>query len=111
MAVTSTYRHFYSLDELLSAYLIQIIEELEEFPRACLLSGSELFEARLSHWANLLFEHGKVLVRLRSRSGYLERRDRKDPIIRTSQRIWERPLASMMDVQKLTEAPMRRTLF
>jgi AcrR family transcriptional regulator len=111
VAVTSAYRYYPSLDDLLSAYLLQLMEELAEFSTTCPLSGSKLFEAVLSRWVDLVFEHGKVLVRLRSRSGYLERLDRKDPVIRTSQQIWERPLSNMMDDQELAEVPMRRALF
>ena len=111
VAVTSAYRYYASLDELLSAYLHQLMEELAEFSTACPLQGPDLFEAVLSRWVDLVFEHGKVLVRLRSRSGYLERLDRKDPVIQTSQQIWERPLSNLLDDQELSDVPMRRALF
>lgn len=109
VAVTSAYRYFSSLEELLTAYLLQLMEELEEFSRDCPLAGTELFEAVLSRWVELVFEHGKVLVRLRSRSGYLERLDREDIVMGISRHIWERPLTGMMDDQKL-EVPLRRAL-
>lgn len=111
VAVTSAYRYYASLDELLSAYLHQLMEELEEFSATSPLSGPKLFEAVLSRWVDLVFEHGKVLVRLRSRSGYLERLDRQDPVIQTSLQIWERPLANLLNDPELADVPMRRALF
>ncbi|WP_247048869.1 TetR/AcrR family transcriptional regulator [Arthrobacter rhizosphaerae] len=111
VAVTSAYRYYASLDQLLSAYLHQLMEELAEFSASSPLSGPKLFEAVLSRWVDLVFEHGKVLVRLRSRSGYLERLDRQDPVIQTSLEIWERPLANLLDDQELADVPMRRALF
>ena len=111
VGVASTYRYFSSLDELLEAYTINITEELRDFAHECPLQGRELFNAVLSRWIDLVLEHGKVMVQLRSRSGYLHRLDQGDPVIATSRAIWEEPLRGLLQDLGLPNTMLRQALF
>ncbi|WP_457967309.1 TetR/AcrR family transcriptional regulator [Arthrobacter sp. D1-29] len=111
VGVATAYRYFSSLDELLEAYTINITEELRDFARQCPLSGRDLYNAVLSRWITLVLEHGKVMVQLRSRSGYLHRLDQGDPVIATSRDIWEQPLRGLLQDLSLPDSLLRHALF
>ncbi|MDI2036480.1 TetR/AcrR family transcriptional regulator [Paenarthrobacter nitroguajacolicus] len=110
VGVTSAYRYYSSLDELLAAYTLQPLEELGDFSTACPASGPELFRTVITRWVELVLEHGEILVQLRSRHGYLERLDLGDPVIAATHRIWERPIQGLMEDRHLTPANLRRAL-
>jgi len=111
VGVATAYRYFSSLDELLTAYMVQIMEELQAFVAECELTGSELFDATLARWVDLVLDHGKVMVQLRSRSGYLDRLDHGDLVIGASLLIWERPVAGLLEDLGLQKATLRQALF
>jgi AcrR family transcriptional regulator len=111
IGTATAYRYFSSLEELLEAYTINITEELRDFAHKCPLSGSELYKGILSRWITLVLEHGKVLVQLRSRSGYLHRLDQGDPVIATSRAIWEEPVRELLQELILPETLLRQALF
>ncbi|WP_457967311.1 TetR/AcrR family transcriptional regulator [Arthrobacter sp. D1-29] len=111
IGTATAYRYFSSLDELLEAYTINITEELRDFARQCPLSGRDLYNAVLSRWITLVLEHGKVMVQLRSRSGYLHRLDQGDPVIATSRDIWEQPLKGLLQDLSLPDSLLRHALF
>ena len=111
VSVASAYRYFSSLDELLTAYMVQIMEEIQDFVAGCTLTGSELFEATLARWVDLVLDHGKVMVQLRSRSGYLDRLDHGDRVIGASLLIWERPVAGLLEDLGLPSTMLRQALF
>ncbi|BCW36027.1 TetR family transcriptional regulator [Arthrobacter sp. StoSoilA2] len=111
IGTATAYRYFSSLDELLEAYTLMITQELRDFSRDCTLEGADLFNAVLDRWIDLVLEHGKVLVQLRSRTGYLQRLDQGDPVIATSRTIWERPLASLLKDYGMPQTSLRQALF
>ncbi len=111
IGTATAYRYFSSLEELLEAYTINITEKLRDFAHGCPLTGSELYNAILSRWIALVLEHGKVMVQLRSRSGYLQRMDQGDPVIATSRAIWEQPLRGLLQELGLPETLLRQALF
>ncbi|MGO4590220.1 TetR/AcrR family transcriptional regulator [Paenarthrobacter sp. 2TAF44] len=111
IGTATAYRYFSSLDELLEAYTINTTEELRQFAHECPLTGSELYNAVLSRWITLVLEHGKVMVQLRSRFGYLDRLDRGDPVIAASRAIWEQPLRGLLQDLGLPDTLLRQALF
>lgn len=111
VGTTTAYRYFSSLDELLRAYMAQILETLHDFSDNCDQQGVSLFHAVMRRWVDLVLEHGRVMVQLRSRSGFLERLDRGDPVIDVSRRSWERPLAALLADLQLPPDRLRQALF
>jgi AcrR family transcriptional regulator len=111
VGTTTAYRYFSSLDELLRAYMTQILESLHEFSDGSDLEGVMLFHTVMRRWVDLVLEHGPVMVQLRSRSGFLERLDQGDPVIEISRRSWERPLTGLLAELNLPPDYLRRALF
>lgn len=111
IGTATAYRYFSSLEELLEAYTINTAEELRDFAHDCPLTGSDLYKAVLSRWITLVLEHGKVMVQLRSRSGYLHRLDQGHPVIATSRAIWEQPLRGLLQDLGLPDTLLRQALF
>ncbi|WP_454485913.1 TetR/AcrR family transcriptional regulator [Arthrobacter sp. MAHUQ-56] len=111
VGTTTAYRYFSSLDELLRAYMAQILETLHEFSDNSDLDGVRLFHAVMRRWVDLVLEHGRVMVQLRSRSGFLERLDRGDAVIDVSRRSWERPLAGLLTELQVPHENLRQALF
>ncbi|MGO4535128.1 TetR/AcrR family transcriptional regulator [Leifsonia sp. 2MCAF36] len=111
ISTATAYRYFSSVDELIAAYVIRIFDELRSFSHDCPLSGVELFDAVLARWIDLVLEHGKVMVQLRSRTGYLERWDAGEAVIQRSREIWERPVAALLQQIEQPESMLRQALF
>ncbi|MFJ6538414.1 TetR/AcrR family transcriptional regulator [Paenarthrobacter sp. NPDC091711] len=111
VGVTSAYRYFPSLDELLKAYMVRILKSLEDFSVGSELRGPALFIAVMNRWVELVLEHGRVMVQLRSRAGFLERLDGGDSVIAVSKAIWERPLRELIDDLRLPPEMLRQALF
>ncbi|MFJ6538415.1 TetR/AcrR family transcriptional regulator [Paenarthrobacter sp. NPDC091711] len=111
IGTASAYRYFPSLDELLKAYMVRILESLEDFSVGSELRGPALFTAVMNRWVELVLEHGRVMVQLRSRAGFLERLDGGDSVIAVSKAIWERPLRELIDDLRLPPEMLRQALF
>lgn len=111
ISTATAYRYFSSIDELVTAYVIRIFDELRTFSQECPLSGVDLFDAVLARWIDLVLDHGKVMVQLRSRTGYLERWDAGDAVIQRSRDIWERPVAALIGQIQQPETILRPALF
>lgn len=111
IGTATAYRYFSSLEELLEAYTLMITQELRDFSRDCPLEGAELFKAVLARWIDVVLDHGKVMVQLRSKTGYLQRLDQGDPVIATSRTIWERPLAGLLKERGMPQTSLRQALF
>lgn len=107
----TVYRHFSSLDDLWAAYMVNSMSDLADFSTDSELSGPELFRTVMTQWVELVLMNGRVMVQLRSRAGYLERLDRGDPVIATSLRIWERPIAELLADSGQTLELLRYALF
>lgn len=69
----TAYRYYSSIEDVLAAYVLSVVEELRDFSAASTAEGRPLFDSVVDKWMDLLAEHGPALVRLRSRRGYLER--------------------------------------
>ncbi len=69
----TAYRHFGSVDEILSQFRFDVGERLLDFSRKCDEHGLDLLEAVCGHWVRLVVKHGGAMVHTRSEQGYLER--------------------------------------
>ena len=93
----TAYRYFSSMDEVLAAYVLSVVEELRDFTATSTAQGRPLFDAVLDKWADLLAEHGPALVQLRSRRGYLERLHDGNEIIAAMRDAWGEPVRVLLD--------------
>lgn len=96
IAPATAYRYFSSIDELLTAYLLQTVIELRDYSTASNATGRALFEDVLGEWIRLIGVHGPVIVQLRSRRGFLERLHAEEPVISTVYAAWEQPLRHLL---------------
>jgi len=111
IGTATAYRYFSSVEDLVAAYVVRIFDELRTFSQDCPLAGVALFEAVLARWIDLVLEHGKVMVQLRSRVGYLERLDARDAVIERSRAIWERPVSALLSEVGQPAGMLRQALF
>src|SRR4029450_10882942 len=86
----TAYRYYSSLDEVLAAYVLSVVEELRDFSAASTAQGRPLFDSVVNKWVDLLAEHGPALVQLRSRRGYLERLHDGNEIMVALRDAWSR---------------------
>ncbi|MDI2037290.1 TetR/AcrR family transcriptional regulator [Paenarthrobacter nitroguajacolicus] len=111
VAKATAYRYFSSLDELTTAYTVQSMQQMRQFSTESTLKGEELFRSVLGQWVAMVFDHGHVMVQLRSRKGYLDRFDHGDPVIDVSREIWERPMSELLSEKGLSQSLLRHALF
>ncbi|MFI6637113.1 TetR/AcrR family transcriptional regulator [Nonomuraea fuscirosea] len=107
----TAYRYFSSMEEVLAAYVLSVIEELSDFTAASTAQGRPLFDAVVDKWVDLLAEHGPALVQLRSRRGYLERLHDGNEIIATMRDAWGGPVRGLLDDIGLPEEMLEYALF
>lgn len=69
----TAYRHFGSVDEILSQFRFDVGERLLAFSEKCDDHGLTKLEAVCEHWVRLVVRHGGAMVHTRSEQGYLER--------------------------------------
>ena len=69
----TAYRHFGSVDEVLTEFRYGVGLRLREFSAASELHGVALLEAVSRKWVALVVKHGSAMVSTRSQVGYLER--------------------------------------
>lgn len=69
----TAYRHFGSVDEILSQFRFDVGERLLDFSRKCEEQGLAKLEAVCEQWVRLVVKHGGAMVHTRSEQGYLER--------------------------------------
>lgn len=93
----TAYRYYSSLDEVLAAYVLSVVEELRDFSAASTAQGRPLFDSVVNKWVDLLAEHGPALVQLRSRRGYLERLHDGNEIMIALRDAWSRPVEGLLD--------------
>ena len=93
----TAYRYYSSLDEVLAAYVLSVVEELRDFSAASTADGRPLFDSVVHKWVDLLAEHGPALVQLRSRRGYLERLHDGNEIITALRDAWSAPVRGLLD--------------
>lgn len=107
----TAYRYFSTIDGVLVAYAIGVVEQLRDFSLASPSEGRELFDAVLSRWIELLEKHGGAMVQLRSRRGFLERLRAGDELIRIAQEAWNRPVQGLLQSLGLDGYFMEHALF
>ncbi|NGO68319.1 TetR family transcriptional regulator [Streptomyces boncukensis] len=93
----TAYRYYSSVDDVLAAYVLSVVEELRDFSAASTAEGQPLFDSVVDKWLDLLAEHGPALVQLRSRRGYLERLHSGNEIIVVMRDAWSGPVRGLLD--------------
>ncbi|PXY18975.1 TetR/AcrR family transcriptional regulator [Prauserella muralis] len=107
----TAYRYYSSMEEVLAAYVLSVVEELRDFSATSTAEGRPLFDAVVDKWMDLLSEHGPALVQLRSRRGYLERLHNGNKIIAAMRDAWSRPVRGLLDDIGLPEDLIEYALF
>lgn len=96
LSVPTAYRYFADVDAIKNAYLFTAVEELRKFSDACDATGIDLFRAVMTEWFRIQLEQGPAIVRVRSRSGFLERLHGNDMIIAEVKHAWQRPIRELL---------------
>lgn len=107
----TAYRYYSSMDEVLAAYVLSVVEELRDFSVTSTAEGRPLFDAVVDKWVDLLGKHGPALVQLRSRRGYLERLHAGNEIITTMRDAWSKPVRGFLDDIGLSDEMIEYALF
>lgn len=69
----TAYRHFGSVDEILSQFRFDVGERLLAFSLKSEEHGLAKLQSVCEHWVGLVVKHGGAMVHTRSEQGYLER--------------------------------------
>lgn len=96
ISTATAYRYFPSMESLVNATVLDSVNGLRDFSKACSAKGEQLFREVMTYWVELVLEQGDVLVYLRSRRGYLERLQSKDPVITRMAEAWEQPVQEFL---------------
>ncbi|WP_229796002.1 TetR/AcrR family transcriptional regulator [Saccharothrix coeruleofusca] len=107
----TAYRYYSSMEEVLAAYVLSVVEELKDFTAKSTAQGRPLFDAVVDRWVDLLAEHGPALVQLRSRRGYLERLHDGNEIIAAMRDAWGPPVRGLLADIGLPEEMLEHALF
>jgi AcrR family transcriptional regulator len=107
----TAYRYYSTVDDVLAAYVLSVVEELRDFSAASTAEGQPLFDSVVDKWVDLLAEHGPALVQLRSRQGYLKRLHNGNEIIVAMRDVWARPVRGLLDDLGLPEEMLEYALF
>ena len=107
----TAYRYYSSLDDVLAAYVLSVVEELRDFSVTSTAKGRPLFDSVVNKWVDLLAEHGPALVQLRSRLGYLERLKSGNAIIVAMHDAWSEPVRGLLDDIGLPDTMVEYALF
>ncbi|MFI6905963.1 TetR/AcrR family transcriptional regulator [Nonomuraea sp. NPDC050394] len=92
----TAYRYYSTVDDVLAAYVLSVVEELRDFTAASAAEGQPLFDSVVDKWVDLLAEHGPALVQIRSRRGYLERLHNGNEIITALRDAWAEPVRGLL---------------
>ncbi|MGF0313476.1 TetR/AcrR family transcriptional regulator [Rhodococcus sp. IEGM1428] len=111
IAIATAYRHFSSAEALVNAYVLTIIDDLIGYSAGCKATGRELISSLLDHWIGLIQEHGHVMVNFRSRHGFFERLNAKDPVVLLVQVAWGRPISEYLADRHLDPSLSSHALF
>lgn len=111
IGTATAYRYFSTVDDVLAAYVLGVIDDLAAFSADSPLEGRKLFAAVLDKWIALLEHHGTTIVQLRSRRGFLARLHTGDQNILGVQRAWERPVTGLLADLDITSITLDHALF
>jgi AcrR family transcriptional regulator len=73
VAAATAYRHFGSVEDILTEYRFDVGLRLLKFSQKCESRGVELLTDVSTEWVNLVVKHGRAMVHTRSDEGYLAR--------------------------------------
>ncbi|MCI1673673.1 MAG: TetR/AcrR family transcriptional regulator [Bifidobacterium tibiigranuli] len=105
VSVATVYRHFNSVEAVVTAYRISIGNQLRDYSLAQNESGSALLYKISRHWVDIIFDRGRALVYRRSPRGFLERhQEQGEDIIGISEAL-QRPLNSTIEEMGLSIPP------
>jgi AcrR family transcriptional regulator len=107
----TAYRYYSSMEEVLAAYVLSVVQDLGEFSATSTAQGRPLFDAVVDKWVDLLAEHGPALVQLRSRLGFLERLHNGNEIIAATRDAWSGPVRGLLDDIGLPAEMLEYALF
>jgi AcrR family transcriptional regulator len=107
----TAYRYYSTMDDVLSAYVLGVVEELRDFSVSSSAAGRPLFDAVVDRWIDLLAEHGPVMVQLRSRRGFLERLHDGNETIAAVRQAWSRPIEGVLADLGLPARMLEHALF
>ncbi|MHA6622479.1 TetR/AcrR family transcriptional regulator [Pseudonocardia sp. DLS-67] len=107
----TAYRYYSTLDDVLAAYVLGVVEELRDFGAGSSAAGRPLFDAVVDRWIDLLAEHGPVMVQLRSRRGFLERLHDGNETIAMVREAWRRPVEGLLADLGLPAQMLEHALF
>jgi AcrR family transcriptional regulator len=107
----TAYRYYSTMDDVLAAYVLGVVEELADFSASCTAAGRPLFDAVVDRWVDLLAEHGPVMVQLRSRRGFLERLHDGNERIVAVREAWGRPVEGLLADLGLPAQMLEHALF
>jgi AcrR family transcriptional regulator len=107
----TAYRYFSTMDDVLAAYVLGVVEELRDFSVTSSAAGRPLFDAVVDRWVDLLAEHGPAMVQLRSRRGFLERLHDGNETIVAVRAAWGRPVEGLLADLGLPAQMLEHALF
>lgn len=96
IGIATAYRYYSSLEQLVEAIVLDVMEELRDHSLGLTSSGEPRFRDVLLYWIGLVEQHGPTLIQLRSRRGYLDRLHRDNPVISTVAEAWRVPLQDLL---------------
>ena len=96
VSTATVYRHFSSLDDLVTATVYEIVCGFRDYSLGQSETGEDLMHRIMVHWVGVVKEDGAVLIQLRSRRGFLERVDDCDPVITATVEAWSRPIREFL---------------
>lgn len=111
IAIATAYRHFPSVEELIYAYVLAVVEDLSAFSAKAQSQGEQLLVEVLEHWVELITVHGQVMVNHRSPQGFLQRLHAEDPIISTVEAAWREPIAQFMTAKDIDSSAATHAMF
>lgn len=111
IAIATAYRHYSSIDDLISAYVLTVIDDLADYSLSSKATGTELLADVLEHWIDLIQAHGHVMVNFRSRRGFLARLTSGDPTMCRVQQAWTSPIDEFLSSRDLSPTLAHHALF
>lgn len=111
IAIATAYRHFPSIQDLVYAYVLAVVEDFASFSDSSESRDEDLFAEVLNHWIQLIQAHGHLMVSHRSRRGFLERLHEEDRIITSIEKAWRKPLKQLMDAKVIDASLISQGLF
>jgi AcrR family transcriptional regulator len=111
LSPATAYRYFPSIEDLLDAFLQEVVTGLRDFSHDCAARGHRLHHEVVDEWIRLIRVHGAGMIQTRSRRGYLSRLHEQDPVIVAAREAWERPIRVIMRLENIPDDRFEVALF